>query len=193
MRATAIEAEREGPREAPTCVAAASTGVLGAPPTLNPCAAKTLNPCAAKTLNPCKAKSPNPCGAKLNPCGAGANPCGGDRIEPARFKQRAGVRLSSAPKGELLAVGEKLWNDRMLGKTGLACATCHFESYAQMQPTFACPPLWRALAPGRGARPRGRGRGKPCAWNLLPHFYGRRRARVTVPGGNGPAATARIP
>jgi cytochrome c len=100
---------------------------------VNPCAAKTLNPCAAKTLNPCAAKTLNPCGAKLNPC----NPCGGASIDPGRFKQPEGARLASGKR--LLQKGEELWNDRSLGKTGVACSTCHIDDYGQMNATFAKP------------------------------------------------------
>ena len=117
--------------------------------TLNPCAAKTLNPCAAKTLNPCAAKTLNPCAAKAgaNPCGARVlnpcnpcNPCGGAAaVNPCRVKQPAGVRLARGSQGDLRAQGEKLWNDRALGRSGLACASCHIGSYGQMKPSFAEP------------------------------------------------------
>ncbi len=83
-----------------------------------------LNPCAAKTLNPCGAK---------NPC----NPCGGARVDAERFKQPAGLKLAAGK--DLVAQGEELWNDRALGKTGLACANCHINNYMQMQSTFAKP------------------------------------------------------
>jgi len=109
--------------------------------TLNPCAAKTLNPCAAKTLNPCLAKTLNPCQAKtLNPCQAkggmklaAANPCGGGaQVDAAKVRQGSRELSSRADT----ALGEKLWNDRTLGKSGLACANCHIGNYAQMQPSF---------------------------------------------------------
>ena len=131
--------------------------------TLNPCAAKTLNPCVAKVLNPCKAKKLNPCAAKrLNPCQAKAlkaynpckaktmamnpcggkgrnpcNPCGGQKVDASRFKQPAGVKLAGGRRASLIAHGKELWNDRTLGKSGLACASCHIGNYGQMQPTFA--------------------------------------------------------
>jgi hypothetical protein len=118
--------------------------------TLNPCAARTLNPCAAKTLNPCLAKTLNPCAAKtLNPCAAKGtgnpcadknpcNPCGaGGMIDSSRFVQPEAARLAGGSGLEEL--GEKLWNDRSLGKSGLACANCHIDSYGQMQPSFAKP------------------------------------------------------
>jgi cytochrome c len=124
------------------------SGGLGGPAQLNPCAAKTTNPCAAKTLNPCAAKTANPCAAKtLNPCaakgGGGAsmkNPCGaGAAVNPCRFKQPAGIRLASASSRDLVSRGETLWNDRTLGNAGLACASCHIDSYGQMNPSFAKP------------------------------------------------------
>jgi cytochrome c len=102
----------------------------------NPCGAKTLNPCAAKTLNPCGAKTLNPCATKtLNPC----NPCGAKTVDPSRIRQPAGVTLARGSGGELAAEGEKLWNDRFLGKSGLACSSCHLNQYGQMQETFAKP------------------------------------------------------
>ena len=129
--------------------------------TLNPCAAKTLNPCAARTLNPCRAKTLNPCAAKklnpcsakaLNPCGGGAfakvmnpcggnpcNPCGAGKVEASRFKQHRGVKLAGGRHRDLMAQGKELWNDRTLGKSGLACASCHIDNYGQMQPSFGKP------------------------------------------------------
>lgn len=88
-----------------------------------------MNPCKAKTANPCDAKRMNPC----NPCGAGQS------VAPERFKQPAGVRLQRGSNAALLAEGEKLWNDPKLGKSGLACATCHIDNYTLMQSTFSKP------------------------------------------------------
>ncbi len=113
--------------------------------TINPCAAKTLNPCAAKTLNPCAAKTLNPCAAKtLNPCTAKTlNPRTAKTlnwaVDASGFKQPAGLELAEGSESELVATGEELWNDRTLGRTGLACATCHINKYMQMGPTFAEP------------------------------------------------------
>ena len=100
----------------------------------NPCAGRNPcgNPCAAR--NPCAGK--NPCGA--NPCG-GANPCAGARIDPARFQQPKDVALASGDRAALVAAGERLWNDAAIGKSGLACASCHVQDYALMNPTFAKP------------------------------------------------------
>jgi hypothetical protein len=117
-------------------------GWLGAPAQLNPCAAKTINPCAAKTLNPCAAKTLNPCAAKESGTAAtrdSGNPCGGAAVNPCRFKQPRGIRLASTSSRDLVATGEKLWNDRKLGNAGLACASCHIDGYGQMNPTFATP------------------------------------------------------
>ena len=161
----------------------ARTGLLRAPETPNPCAARTINPCAAKTLNPCMAKTLNPCAAKtLNPCLAKAgnpcamkgqsmvsasprnacnpcamkaanpcNPCGGAMVDAARFKQPDGMTLARGSKAHLVARGEELWNDRTLGKSGLACANCHVNNYLQMQSSFAEPyPHYVAMAAQQG-------------------------------------------
>ena len=118
--------------------------------TLNPCAAKTLNPCDARTLNPCKAKTLNPCDAKtLNPCAAkeagggnpcgikrlSANPCGGASVDPKLVVQGSRKLAGNAD----LKLGKKLWDDRTLGKSGLACSSCHVDSYMLMNPTFKQP------------------------------------------------------
>jgi cytochrome c len=150
----------------------AGEGIPGAPATLNPCAAKTINPCAEKTINPCAAKTLNPCAAKtlnpcaaktLNPCaakGGGSgkvagmnpcNPCGVGKVEASQFVQPRGVRLASGSSGDLLPEGAKLWNDRFLGKSGLACSTCHTDHYGQMMPTFAKPyPHYVAMPAAQG-------------------------------------------
>lgn len=63
---------------------------------MNPCA---KNPCAVK--NPCMAK--NPCAMKPKP-----------------------IRKTAITDNvKLMGMGEKLWNDTKLGKSGVACATCH--------------------------------------------------------------------
>ena len=66
------------------------------------------NPCAAKK-NPCAVK--NPCAAK--------NPCA-EKPKPIR---KAGIKDSA----KLMEMGNKLWNDKKLGTSGAACATCHAE------------------------------------------------------------------
>jgi cytochrome c len=79
-----------------------------------------------------KATAMNPCGAK-NPC----NPCGGSKVDASRFVQPAGVKLTGGSQADLIVRGRTLWNDRSLGKSGLACANCHVENYGQMQASFA--------------------------------------------------------
>ena len=110
---------------------------------MNPCAAKHLNPCAMKgKMNPCAAKHMNPCaGKKMNPCGArNANPCGGGSMhDPARFKQPADLALANLDDPKLIAEGEKLWNDRELGTTHMACSSCHLNKYTLMNESFAKP------------------------------------------------------
>lgn len=112
----------------------------------NPCGEKNAhNPCAAKNgCNPCGAMNAcNPCGAvnACNPCGAvnACNPCGGAAIDPSTFKKPNGVHLRGGAPRDLLARGGALWNDRNLGKSGIACSTCHYQSYGQMQPSFGTP------------------------------------------------------
>ena len=58
-------------------------------------------------------------------------------MDAKRFKQPRGVKLAAGK--DLVAQGEELWNDRTLGKSGLACANCHINNYLQMQSTFAKP------------------------------------------------------
>ena len=103
----------------------------------NPCASKGANPCAPKKANPCGAKNPcNPCGAKgTNPC----NPCGASgRVDPAKFTRPDGLRTGGGNQAQLVAEGEKLWNDKSLSTNGAACATCHVN-YGAFLPTFAEP------------------------------------------------------
>jgi hypothetical protein len=125
-------------------------------------AAQPLNPCSpgGATKNPC-----NPCGGSenpCNPCGAGANacnpcggdnpcnPCGGAKIDPARFKQPAGFQVGG-DRSELLAEGERLWNDRSLGSSGIACSTCHTDDYGQMRSSFGTPYPHRVEMPHQRA------------------------------------------
>jgi hypothetical protein len=115
------------PGAARSLPAVAPVRLAGANP-CNPCAGKA-NPC-----NPCGKKA-NPCGMKRNPC----NPCGGARVDPSRFKQPAGVKLASGRHSDLAALGEKLWNDRTLGSSGIACSTCHVGGTGQMNDSFDAP------------------------------------------------------
>jgi hypothetical protein len=117
----------------------ADGGMLVAENPCNPCGKKNAcNPC-----NPCGKKNPcNPCGA-ANPC----NPCGGAAVDPKRVQQ--GSHKLSGKVDQ--AFGRKLWNDRTLGKSGLACSNCHIDQYAQMQPSFAKPYPHRVAMPHQQA------------------------------------------
>jgi len=42
-----------------------------------------------------------------------------------KFVRQADSPVYSGDRSDLLAYGEKLWNDPSIGNTGLACATCH--------------------------------------------------------------------
>lgn len=75
----------------------------------------------------------------MNPCGGKMNPRGGASVEASRFQQPAGQKLAGGRSSDLIARGNSLWNDRTLGKSGLACASCHINDYALMQSTFAKP------------------------------------------------------
>jgi cytochrome c len=110
--------------------AAALAVLMWVAPTVS--VADGANPCAANPCNPYAAKAQNPCAAKQNPC----NPCAGASIDPARFQQPKGVKLAKGSHSELVARGEELWNDRGLGKTGLACSGCHTNRYGLMKSTF---------------------------------------------------------
>ncbi len=119
------------------CGGGSSTG-KGAQAAANPCGGSAAaNPCGGSAAaNPCG----NPCGA--NPCGGnpcGGNPCGGGGgIPVAKITQPAGTTLNTGGLNEadLLAKGEKLWNDKSLSGSGsLACATCH-KNMMMFNPTF---------------------------------------------------------
>ncbi len=85
----------------------------------NPC---SMNPCDMKKhhkMNPC-----NPCSMKkhhkMNPCNpCGMNPCSMDnsskKIRSGSFKNFQ----------QAATAGKKLWEDETLGKSGLACLSCH--------------------------------------------------------------------
>jgi cytochrome c len=82
-----------------------------------------------KAANPCAAK--NPCTAK-NPCAAS------DRIDPKVVTRPAGTRLFAGASVQLVKEGKRLWNDRSLGTSGLACGTCHLN-HANFNPSFVKP------------------------------------------------------
>ncbi len=108
----------------------------------NPCAVKKAanpcNPCAAKNpCNPCAAKNPcNPCAAK-NPCNP-CNPCGGGKVDPKLVQRPDGSSLYPGDKMQLVAEGKRLWEDKSLGTSGLACGTCHVKN-GNFQKTFLKP------------------------------------------------------
>jgi cytochrome c len=49
------------------------------------------------------------------------------------------VKLASGSHSDLTALGEKLWHDRSLGSSGIACSTCHTGGYGQMKDSFDAP------------------------------------------------------
>jgi hypothetical protein len=94
----------------------------------NPCG----NPCGA---NPCGA---NPCGG--NPCGAGGGG-GAGGIPVGKVTQPSGTQLNAGglSEADLLAKGEKLWNDKSLSASNtMSCATCH-KNDMMFNPTFKAP------------------------------------------------------
>ena len=123
----------------------------------NPCGAtKAANPCnpcgATKAANPCnpcgatKAANPcNPCGATkaanpCNPCGRAnpCNPCGGGKVDAKMVMQPAGTSLYPGDRMQLVAEGQRLWNDKSLGTNGLACGICHANN-GNLNKTFLKP------------------------------------------------------
>ncbi|MDQ6983765.1 MAG: hypothetical protein Q9M44_03525 [Ghiorsea sp.] len=85
----------------------------------NPCSMKKHNPCA---MNPCDMKKHNPCA--MNPCGMKKhNPCAmtGDD-ENISIRQDKFKNFQQAA-----AAGKKMWADEALGKSGLACLSCHAD------------------------------------------------------------------
>ncbi|MFQ5442968.1 MAG: hypothetical protein ACE5EB_09660 [Thermodesulfobacteriota bacterium] len=73
----------------------------------------------AKSKNPCAAV--NPCSMRKNPCSA--NPCSmkaGASSDVILIRSKA---IKSTK--DLRRLGKKLWKDTRLGKSGLACDTCH--------------------------------------------------------------------
>ena len=87
----------------------------------NPC---SMNPCDMKKhqkMNPC-----NPCGMKkhqkMNPCNpCGMNPCS---MDDTSKKIRSG---SFKTFQQAATAGKKMWQDEALGKSGLACLSCHAD------------------------------------------------------------------
>jgi cytochrome c len=50
----------------------------------------------------------------------------------------AGIKPYSGDRAKLVAEGERLWQDRSLGTSGLACGTCHLD-YGNLSHTFLKP------------------------------------------------------
>jgi cytochrome c len=50
----------------------------------------------------------------------------------------AGTQLFAGASAQLVKEGERLWNDRSLGTSGLACGTCHLN-HANFNPSFVKP------------------------------------------------------
>ena len=67
----------------------------------------------------------------------------GAQVDAGKFVQ--GTRKLSGSGSA--AAGKKLWNDRLLGKTGLACSSCHINDYTLMNPTFREPYPHRVAMP----------------------------------------------
>ncbi|VAX16504.1 hypothetical protein MNBD_NITROSPINAE02-191 [hydrothermal vent metagenome] len=83
----------------------------------NPCAKNACNPCAKNACNPCAKNACNPCAKNAcNPC----NPCASAPSKPIRS-------IHVTDWNKLVAKGKALWNNEDLGKSGLACMTCHDE------------------------------------------------------------------
>ncbi len=86
----------------------------------NPC---SMNPCDMKKhhkMNPC-----NPCSMKKmkhNPCNpCSMNPCS---MDDTSKKIRSG---SFKTFQQAATAGKKMWQDEALGKSGLACLSCHAD------------------------------------------------------------------
>jgi hypothetical protein len=79
------------------------------------------------------------------------HPFGGARVDGDRVRQPAGIAFASGRRRDRVAEGEKIWNDRDLGKSGLACSSCHVNSYGQMQSAFAKPYPHRVAMPAQQA------------------------------------------
>ncbi|MDQ6989426.1 MAG: hypothetical protein Q9M19_06045 [Mariprofundaceae bacterium] len=94
----------------------ASTATAGSWNACNPCSMKAnpCNPCAMEKqdkMNPCQMKMKNPC--HMNPCDAD-----GDAKKKIRSDKFQSFQQAAT-------AGKKLWEDETLGKSGLACLSCH--------------------------------------------------------------------
>lgn len=77
----------------------------------NPCSMKKHNPCS---MNPCDMKKHNPCA--MNPCAMSGDD------ENISIRQDKFKNFQQAA-----AAGKKMWADETLGKSGLACLSCHAD------------------------------------------------------------------
>jgi cytochrome c len=59
-------------------------------------------------------------------------------VDPKLVSRPAGVKPYSGDPMNLVAEGERLWQDRSLGASGLACGTCHLN-YGNLNKTFLKP------------------------------------------------------
>jgi hypothetical protein len=82
----------------------------------------------------------NPCA--VNPC-AMANPCaaGMGKIDASKVTQGSKeLNAHGNSSAELVAMGERLWNDKSMSKAGAtSCSTCHMDKYGMMKASFAEP------------------------------------------------------
>ncbi len=71
------------------------------------------------------------------------NPCAADapNVEPSLVQQGdRELNTGGLSMEELVARGDELWNDKTLSSSGgLACASCHVNTYGAMLPSFAEP------------------------------------------------------
>ena len=63
----------------------------------------------------------------------------GPVFEPDQLVRPEGMPAATGERSELVAKGEALWNDKSLGTSGLACASCHVNNLAQFKETYKNP------------------------------------------------------
>ncbi|MFQ5747627.1 MAG: cytochrome c peroxidase [Gemmatimonadota bacterium] len=84
------------------------------------------------------AAAANPCAA--NPCAANPSAGGGDLDASLIVQGDKVLNTGGHSQAELVALGEKLWNDKSLSGSGqTSCSSCHVGKYAMMNATFAEP------------------------------------------------------
>ncbi|MCF6209002.1 MAG: hypothetical protein L3J61_06455, partial [Ghiorsea sp.] len=103
------------------------------PCSMNPCDMKKhdkMNPCSMKKHNPC---SMNPCDMKkhdkMNPCSMKKhNPCAMNPCAMSDDDENISIRPDKFKNFQQAATaGKKMWADETLGKSGLACLSCHAD------------------------------------------------------------------